>query len=177
MKVSQDPDLDPVADDGVEGVLVPDIDLAPPVEQHVLLGLCVKHVEGLDPGPESELAHLQPPPPGPYLRHVQPDPPERGQQVRGDGEQDGVERNLSREKVENCNAAFNGQGGFYSRCLSVVSSPCYLPAPPPSPPRDRTRVTQATCTTCPGHVTPARGPPAPPGPPSTRWPRLCPPRW
>ena len=104
MKVSQDPDLDPVADDGVEGVLVPDIDLAPPVEQHVLLGLSVEHVEGLDPGPESELAHLQPPPPGPDLRHVQPDPPERGQQVRGDGEQDGVERNLSREKVKNCNA-------------------------------------------------------------------------
>lgn len=145
MKASQDPDLDPVADDGVEGVLVPDIDLAPPVEQHVLLGLSIEHVEGLDPGPESELAHLQPPPPGPDLRHVQPDPPERGQQVRGDGEQDGVERNL--------------------------------PAPPPSPARDRTRVTQATCTTCRGHVTPARGPPAPPGPPSTRWPRRCPLRW
>ena len=90
--VSQDPDLDPVADDGVEGVLVPDADLAPPVEQHVLLGLCVEHVEGLDPGPESELAHLQAPAPG--LRHVQPDPPERGQQVRGEWEQDRVERDL-----------------------------------------------------------------------------------
>ena len=100
---SQDPDLNPVTDDGVEGVLVPDVDLAPPVKQHVLLGFYVEHVEGLDPGPEPELAHLQPPPPGPDLRHVQPDPPERGQQVRGDGEQDGVERILSREKVKNCN--------------------------------------------------------------------------
>ena len=92
MKVSQDPDLDPVTDDGVEGVLVPDADLAPPVEQHVLLGLCVKHVEGLDPGPESELSHLQAPTPS--LRHVQPDPPERGQEVGGEREQDGVERDL-----------------------------------------------------------------------------------
>ena len=88
IKVSQDPDLDPVADDGIEGVLVPDVDLPPPVEQHVLLGLGVEHVEGLDPGPEPQLAPLQPPPPAPDLRDVQPDPPERGQKVGGDGEQD-----------------------------------------------------------------------------------------
>ena len=101
IEVSQDPDLDPVADHGVQGVLVPDVDLAPPVEQHVLLGLGVEHVERLDPGPESELAHLQPPPPAPDLRQVQPDPPERGQEVRRDGEQDGVERNLE-TRVNNC---------------------------------------------------------------------------
>ena len=101
IEVSQDPDLDPVADHGVEGVLVPDVDLAPPVEQHVLLGLGVEHVERLDPGPESELAHLQPPPPAPDLRQVQPDPPERGQEVGRDGEQDGVERNLEK-RVNNC---------------------------------------------------------------------------
>lgn len=102
IEVSQDPDLDPVADHGVEAVLVPDVDLAPPVEQHVLLGLGVEHVERLDPGPEPELAHLQPPPPAPDLRQVQPDPPERGQEVRRDGEQDGVERNLE-NRVSNCN--------------------------------------------------------------------------
>ena len=101
MKVSQDPDLDPVADDGVEGVLVSDVDLASPVEQHVLLGLGVEHVERLDPGPEPELTHLQPPPPAPDLRHVQPDPPERGQEVRRDGEQDGVERNLEKRVSNN----------------------------------------------------------------------------
>ena len=92
---SQDPDLNPVTYHCVEGVLVQDADLPPPVEEHVLLGLCVEHVEGLDPGPEPELAHLQPPPPGPDLRHVQPDLPERGEEVGGDREQDGVQWHLN----------------------------------------------------------------------------------
>lgn len=87
--------MNPIADHCVEGVLVLDVDLAPPVEDHVLLCLQVKHVDSLGVGSQPQLPHLQPPPPGPHLRDVELDLLESRDKVGGDGEQDRVERNLT----------------------------------------------------------------------------------
>ena len=72
----------PITNHCVEGVLIPNLDHSPPVEDHVLLGDHVKHVDHLGVGADqSQLSHLQTVPPGASLRDVEFDPAESWDEV------------------------------------------------------------------------------------------------